>query len=322
VSGATWTSEGLANGAYRFDGNDSLSVTCNSTLQLNGWTLSCWFKLDNTDDPFDLISRGFHLGDYRNYQMSVLGGKLYCMYEDISGTDATAEWSGLLTLNTWYHAAYVYDGSQTYLYVNGFLLSSHAQSITPRTNQTDALKIGEYPGWSMKGIIDEVRVYNRGLSSAEILSLYNYYSPANAPTNNLNVAGDVLISGKVAAESLEGKGAGLTDIPDTALTSGADFMKASVWSAGQAWSNTNKVDHAETAEAAGFAFSSDSAYVSEYAWLWGSWGGPAIYAPSGQGSAGQILATDGSGSTYWTDIGTSADSSDLSMGTFTNRPAQ
>lgn len=77
----------------------------------------------------------------------------------------------------WYHMVGVYDGTQLRLYVNGVLDSTAAQhgNIAPFTSP---LWIGKYCGggsgidWCLYGKIDEVAVYDRVLSEAEILRHY------------------------------------------------------------------------------------------------------------------------------------------------------
>jgi chitodextrinase len=74
-----------------------------------------------------------------------------------------------LALNTWAHLAFTYDGQTLRLYENGALVSSLAWSGSiPLSN--GALRIGGngQKGEYFAGLIDEVRVYDRALSAAEI----------------------------------------------------------------------------------------------------------------------------------------------------------
>src|SRR5262249_50236266 len=77
--------------------------------------------------------------------------------------------SSQVALNTWTHLAATYDGSALRYYVNGTLTDS--QNHTGQINtSTGALRIGGNSVWGedFKGLIDEVRIYNRALSAAEI----------------------------------------------------------------------------------------------------------------------------------------------------------
>ena len=74
-----------------------------------------------------------------------------------------------LAANTWSHLAATYDGVTLRLYVNGTEVASRPQTGSIATSN-GALTIGGDPlyGQFFAGRIDEVRIYNRALSAAEI----------------------------------------------------------------------------------------------------------------------------------------------------------
>jgi hypothetical protein len=76
-----------------------------------------------------------------------------------------------LALNAWSHLAATYDGATVRLYVNGAQVGSQA-ATGPITTSTGPLRIGGNGVWGeyFSGLIDEVRVYSRALSVAEIQS--------------------------------------------------------------------------------------------------------------------------------------------------------
>src|SRR6185503_7867734 len=81
-------------------------------------------------------------------------------------------------LNAWYHVAGVYNAAAGTLdiYVNGILDSGSLVGVIPPSqfNQTVNVNIGRRTGgFYFNGIIDEVRIYNRALSQAEIQSDMN-----------------------------------------------------------------------------------------------------------------------------------------------------
>ena len=75
---------------------------------------------------------------------------------------------------TWTHVAATYDGTTQRLFVNGTQVSTLAVAGAIQTS-TSPLRIGGNTIWSewFSGLIDEVRVYNRALSAAEIQSDMN-----------------------------------------------------------------------------------------------------------------------------------------------------
>ena len=80
-----------------------------------------------------------------------------------------AERHGVDSERLWTHVAATYDGTTQRLYVNGTQVSTSAVAGTIATSNSP-LKIGGNSIWGewFNGLIDEVRVYNRALSAAEI----------------------------------------------------------------------------------------------------------------------------------------------------------
>src|SRR5207302_919194 len=74
-----------------------------------------------------------------------------------------------LAVNTWTHLAATFDGATVRLYVNGVQVTSQAQTA-PLAITTGTLQIGadSYAGENFAGRIDEVRIYNRALTAAEM----------------------------------------------------------------------------------------------------------------------------------------------------------
>jgi hypothetical protein len=81
------------------------------------------------------------------------------------GLDGTAA----VPLNTWTHLALTYDGATMRMFVNGVEVSSATASSTMAVT-SGTLRIGGNSVWGeyYRGLIDEVRVYNRPLSAGEI----------------------------------------------------------------------------------------------------------------------------------------------------------
>ena len=81
----------------------------------------------------------------------------------------TLEGPNPLPANQWTHVAGTYNGSTLRLYVNGTQVASQARTGNFQVTGTP-LRIGgnTYGGEFFPGRIDEVRIYNRALSAAEI----------------------------------------------------------------------------------------------------------------------------------------------------------
>jgi hypothetical protein len=86
-------------------------------------------------------------------------------------------------LNTWTHLAVTYDGAMMHFYVNGNETATKSVTGAIQTNSNPLRIGGNVPyGQYFQGSIDEVRVYGRALSQAEIRTDMN--TPIAATMSN------------------------------------------------------------------------------------------------------------------------------------------
>jgi hypothetical protein len=93
--------------------------------------------------------------------------------------------------NVWHHLAGTYDGSELKLYVDGALeaTTAHIGSIATTTYNLNIGRNTQYPDRLYNGLIDDVRIYDRALSQAEIVTIKGggdvteFYHPIVSPTN-------------------------------------------------------------------------------------------------------------------------------------------
>jgi hypothetical protein len=85
----------------------------------------------------------------------------------IDTAGAIADDDQKLTQDRWYHVAAVFDQQRLRLYVNGAVRATTAYTKAPATNPFP-LVIGD----GFVGALDELHVYGRALSAAEVVSLY------------------------------------------------------------------------------------------------------------------------------------------------------
>lgn len=175
ISGATWTTDGRFGNALSFDGvNDWVTVADANPLDLTiGMTLEAWV--------YPTASGG---GSWRNVLIKErAGGEVYNLYSNMTGnvptvyviraaqtgTPLNASGVSAVPLNTWTHLTATHDGTTLRLYVNGAQVGTRAVSGALLTS-TGALRIGGNSPWGefFQGRIDEIRIYNRALSVAEI----------------------------------------------------------------------------------------------------------------------------------------------------------
>ena len=105
---------------------------------------------------------------------------------------------------SWYHAAATYDGSNMRLYLNGYVVASMALSGSIVYPNLPIVEIGHAPIDStiyyFNGLIDEVQIYNRALSSVEVSKLAGTYPCSNPPSYNI---GGMIISYSTIQQAYE-----------------------------------------------------------------------------------------------------------------------
>ena len=80
---------------------------------------------------------------------------------------------GLVEANEWTHILGTYDGNKILIYVNGDVKLDMDANTAPIPVITDTLTIGgtaESRDW-MNGMIDEVRLYNRAFTEADVRNI-------------------------------------------------------------------------------------------------------------------------------------------------------
>src|SRR5262249_41591589 len=172
VTGATWTSSGRYGGALSFNGTNALvTVADAASLHLtSGMTLEAWVDPSVVTSAWrDVIYKGND--NYYLEGTSDQGGKP-ALGSTISPSPVYG--SAALAAGTWTQLAATYDGSTLRLYVNGTQVASRAQRGSLPTS-ANPLQIGGDSLWGQyfSGVIDEVRIYNRALTQAEITTDMN-----------------------------------------------------------------------------------------------------------------------------------------------------
>ena len=181
INGPTRIATGKNGRAISFDGvNDFVSVPDAASLDLTtGMTLEAWVyptalgSLWRTAVLKEAPSF-FVYGLYANEGAGRPSGHVV-----IAGTDLDVRGAqNAVPLNAWTHLAATYDGTTLRLYVAGLQVATRAVTGS-MANSTGLLKIGGNAIWSewFAGRIDDVRVYNRALTQAEIQADLNRPAP-------------------------------------------------------------------------------------------------------------------------------------------------
>ena len=185
ITEATRTASGYFGNALKFDGfNDWVTVNDSSSLDLSsGLTLEAWVNPAVAMSGWKTIlmkeqstsNEVYYLSANSDSNKPVTGQWISGSVKPLSGVSSLAP-------NTWWHLTATYDGQTQRLYVNGVKVSERAQTGSIQTSSS-AMHIGGNSIWGeyFQGTIDEVRIYNRALSSTEVDTDYKTAVSASSP---------------------------------------------------------------------------------------------------------------------------------------------
>jgi hypothetical protein len=205
VTGATLTTDrfGNQNSAYHFTGSDVITCGNRSSLQTSSYSISAWIKYTGSlPHPYapTIINK------------AAKGVEGYALFVHLStiGTEPSnpgpggpgpwpGNWQALyinenIAKDVWYMITVTYDHttSRTSIYLNGKLKNS--MTFTMATPVSKNLTIGHgyntlgyYGTVGFTGDIDDVFVYNRALTPAEISELLEISDPCNGKCKKLGL---------------------------------------------------------------------------------------------------------------------------------------
>ena len=184
-TGPTGGAVGKFGNAGDLDGSDDyvLVADSNSLDVTTNFTISAWINADTiASGEYMIVSKdgvGTDTTDAFNFYAQA-GGRI--CYETNNRGGSVCSSSSSIAAGSWYHVAVVFNDSEpgatkAKLFVNGVQRGYHDADITqaPIALSTNLL-IGRQgnSGSLFDGKIDDVRMYNRSLSPAEITALYTW----------------------------------------------------------------------------------------------------------------------------------------------------
>lgn len=172
---------------FEFSNSEYLSISDASQTGLDGMTdfsVSLWFYQESVAATYpQLVSKWSETGNQRSYTVANVGGSIYFYHSpDGAGPNLRSVNGGAVSNATWYHVVGTATTGTNNLkiYVNGTNVSSDTVAGAGIYNGTAAFQIGHADGpfagssnQYFDGIIDEVGVWSRVLTGAEVAELYN-----------------------------------------------------------------------------------------------------------------------------------------------------
>lgn len=179
---------GNLNSAYSFNGlNSKIDVADAASLRCRKITLSAWIKCTDTTVINQIIYKGSMTaaGEAYSFSLNTPNGKLAGGVKYASNCVPAVGWyAGAQTLlpapsSVWLHIVYTYDGTAAKFYKNGVMEDS---AYNPGLIDSciggglrfgfDHLRYSVSTGDPFHGSIDDIGIWNRALTNAEITQLY------------------------------------------------------------------------------------------------------------------------------------------------------
>jgi len=185
----TLGNDGVFNKAPAFTstspGNSiNISPTATNTIT-NRFTVSSWAKLNTfpANDHAPIVWKGNQLfGAEYAFRIATFGTNSFTFGSTVGGVQYFTNGVGTFNTGQWYHLALVYDGVNVLGYVNGVQVS--ANGVAPANGNVDLFPTKNViSGWGWRsdqtsdislfdGQIDEIGVWNRAFTVAQIITLY------------------------------------------------------------------------------------------------------------------------------------------------------
>lgn len=171
---------GKVSSALDFDGSDDrVNLGTPDVLKFSGnnhFSLTAWVNIDAITDAHPRIiavEEGSGDNGYRLYYNT--GTNAWNFELKDSGAEPIVSHTEAIIPGEWIHFACVYDGTQVFLYRNTISnTTTRATDWTPDYSAITEFSIGGRGGSnSYDGQIDDVRIYNKALTPAEVTAIYN-----------------------------------------------------------------------------------------------------------------------------------------------------
>ncbi len=180
-------------------------VEASATIPITSYTEAAWVYPTSTDTAFHAIIGYQSAGDITRSPTIYLFNNGYVQVGFGNGTtwSSLTTSSAVVTANTWNHIAATFDGTTLSIYVNGVLKASSAAAAGKTPLTITHLQVGHLDNY-FQGSIDEVALYDRAMSAAEVAALQ---SGRYNPDDQVLAPGDALSYSALVTNTLTSQAA-------------------------------------------------------------------------------------------------------------------
>ncbi len=175
--------DGIKGNGLLLGGSDVYLEIKDGVDLMNDFTLSFWFKPNELNANQTLFYQFKEkIGDYnvRNFVRLEIEAETFLLKSEKGRFNLK---SIPLTLDTWYCVSYMYDGTNTKLYLQGELIYETAEAISFYDKQSYATKNRLFIGRNhtvesqLKGIVDEIMVFQKAISDEAVSVIFEEHNP-------------------------------------------------------------------------------------------------------------------------------------------------
>ena len=181
VHGATLTTDRFSNvgKAYSFDGNDLIEVSgSKSSYFEEDFTITLWLNFENMNNnifsfPSSLYQTSLYIDVISYGSYSQIGSRII---------NSSLQNYSQLNRGNWYQVCLIVKDNFQKIYIDGVPSGHNAQISDSRLGIARyGYNLGGRYSRLLIGKLDDIRIYNRALSDAEVLALYDGESSSNQP---------------------------------------------------------------------------------------------------------------------------------------------
>lgn len=252
-----------------FDGvNDNVDIpnSENAVANATAITLSCKVFPKSTNPGFPNFNG---IAGYRNesnfdfYLIQLSANEIEARFRNANGVAYSLSYTGLV-LNQWNQLTLVYDGSVLKLYSGAAMVASIAASGSAPASNTSTFKIGlvqfQAYNWYHNGYIDEVSIWDKGLSASEISTIVSNNGQIANPSAETNLKMYYKFNQGVAY----GVNTGLTSLTDEKATYNGTLNNFALSGTASNWGGQT-LDNIQFTRTSGYLYPNPTSAVLNFA---------------------------------------------------------
>ncbi|MFH1307245.1 MAG: LamG domain-containing protein, partial [archaeon] len=178
LNGASWTSSGKYSSALSFDGvNDYVKILDSGSLKMPKFSVEGWFNTES--NSYDVLIGKYSPTLNAGWYVAINEPPFYQSKIGLVLPSKNGVYSNsIINDSKWHHFIFTFDGSNIKSYIDGNLENT-ITGISGYSSSSNNLSVGAgvastgASAYFFNGRIDEVRIYNRRLSSQEVWQHYS-----------------------------------------------------------------------------------------------------------------------------------------------------